>query len=291
MELRQLRYFVTVAEELHFGRAAQRLHIVQAAVSQQIRKLERELGIDLFDRSPRTVRLTTAGQLFLPEARAVLAAESRAKARIAELTATKSAVLRLGTSNGLGEHLDRVLDRLSALVPRLSVELVSAATEARLDRVRAHTLDATFVRGVTAAPELRLIPLWRDRLTVALPAGHPSAATEAVDLAELAGLPLRLADRARNAPLHDLMVASCRAAGFEPVFGAPAGHLQDSLAMIGNGGAWTVVYEAQARRLVAPRVAFRAPATPIRMTTLLATSETNPPWCLDELLRACDHDA
>jgi DNA-binding transcriptional LysR family regulator len=289
VELRQLRYFVTVAEELHFGRAAQRLHIVQAAVSQQIRRLERELGVDLFDRSPRTVRLTTAGQLFLAEARAVLAAESRAKARIAELVATRSTVLRLGTSNGLGEHLDRVLGKLTELLPRVSVELVSAATQAKLDQVRAHALDATFVRGVAESPELRLIPLWQDRLVAALPIDHPPAGAEAFDLAGLARLPLRLAERTRNAPLHDLVVASCRAAGFDPVFGPPSSSLQDTLALIGSGaGAWTVVYEAHARQLVAPRVAFRATAPPIMMDTFLAVSETNPPWCLDELLRACD---
>ncbi|MHB1613671.1 MAG: LysR family transcriptional regulator [Actinomycetes bacterium] len=292
MEIRQLRYFVTVAEELHFGRAAQRLHIVPAAVSQQVRRLERELGIDLFDRSSRTVRLTEAGQLFLPEARAVLTAEGRARAKIAALVTTRSTVLRLGTSNGLGEHLDRVLDKLTKLAPEVSVELVSAATQTRLDQVRARTLDATFVRGITDSPELRLIPLWQDRVAVALPASHPLAEAPVIDLADLEGMPLRLADRARNVPLHDLLVSSCRAAGFDPVFGPPFTTLQDTLATVGaSAGIWTVLYEAQARRLPTPRVAFRATTTPISMTTLLAISETSPPRCLDALLRACGHDS
>ncbi|WP_253772844.1 LysR family transcriptional regulator [Goodfellowiella coeruleoviolacea] len=292
MELRQLRYFVTVAEELHFARAAQRLHIVPAAVSQQIRRLERELGVDLFDRSPRTVRLTEAGQLFLPEARAVLAAAGRARAKIAALVSTRSTVLRLGTSYGLGEHLDRVLDKLTKLAPRVGVELVSGPTQSRLDQVRARTLDATFVRGVTESAELRLIPLWQDRITVALPASHPLAEAAEVELADLAGMSVRLVDRARNAPLHDLVVGACRAAGFDPVFGPPFTTLQDTLAMVGaSKDTWTVLYESQAGRVPTPRVAFRATATPISMTTLLAVSETNPPWCLDALLRACDHDS
>lgn len=283
---------MTVAEELHFGRAAQRLHIVQAAVSQQVRRLERELGVELFDRSPRVVRLTPAGQLFLPEARAVLAAESKARARIADFAASRSTELRLGTSNGLGEHLDRVLDELTRLLPQVSVVLVSAPTQARLDQVRARELDATFVRGVTDSPELRLIPLWQDRLTVALPVDHPLAEAPVVELADLASMPLRLADRARNAPLHDLMMSSCRAAGFDPVFGPPATTMQDTLAIVGSSAdTWTVLYESQASRLVTPRVALRPTATPINMTTLLAVSKTYPPQCLDELLRACDHDS
>src|SRR3954451_824589 len=96
VELRQLQYFVTLAEELHFGRAAQRLHIVQPAVSQQLRGLETELGTRLVDRSTRRVALTAAGQRFLPEAGAVLAAAERARDAVAG-----HATLRLGTSTGL----------------------------------------------------------------------------------------------------------------------------------------------------------------------------------------------
>src|SRR3954462_7737160 len=97
MELRRLHYFVTLAEELHFGRAAERLHIVQPAVSQQLRRLEAELGVTLVERSTRRVALTDAGRRFLPEARATLAAAERARAAVAR-SASGPVTLRLGTS-------------------------------------------------------------------------------------------------------------------------------------------------------------------------------------------------
>lgn len=168
MELRQLVYFVTVAEELHFGRAAERLHIVQSAVSQQIRRLERELGAELFDRSPRHVRLTGAGERLLPEARTVLAAVDRARAAVAP-----AEVLRLGTSTGLGAHLDRVLAGFAERKPAVQVELVSLPARERLARVVDGRLDAAFVRGAEPLAGVRVLPLWPDPLVAALPAGHP----------------------------------------------------------------------------------------------------------------------
>jgi DNA-binding transcriptional LysR family regulator len=293
VELRQLLYFVTVADELHFGRAAERLHIVQPAVSQQVRRLERELGVELFDRSPRHVRLTPAGERFLPEARATLAAAERARAIAAEHRRSGHARLRLGTSEGLGDHLDRVLARLGALAPEIDVRLGYARTQDRLVQVRNGRLDATFVRGIERSPGLRLEPVWEDRLLVALPADHRLTTTETVDLADLAALPLRLVDRRLNPPLVDRVLTACRDRGFTPTLGPPSDRLQSTLALIGVGEpSWTLAYEAQARTMRGGGTAFRRSRPPISMTSYLAVpTDCRSEW-LDPLLQACrDHDS
>ena len=287
MELRQLTGFLAVAEELHFGRAAERLHIVQLAVSQQIQRLERELGAELFHRSPRRVRLTGAGERFLPEARAVLAAVEKARSVVAA-----PAGLRIGTSAGLGTHLDRVLAAIAERVPGMSVELFSLPAGERLARVAGGGLDAAFVRSAEPPPGVRVLPLWPDPLVAALPAGHPLAARSEIDLAELAALPLSLTPRRNNPALVDLVVGACHAAGFEPVPGPACGSLQDTLAGIGARPLWTVVYASHARVLRTPRVAyvpFRAPG--LALATGLAVSAAAPTPHLEQLLLACgDHE-
>ncbi|MFG2223293.1 LysR substrate-binding domain-containing protein [Streptomyces sp. NPDC048644] len=296
MELRQVRYFVMVAQELHFGRAAERLHIVQSAVSQQVRRLERELRVELFDRSARQVRLTEAGARFLQGARALLAAEERARATVAGLAATRSCALRLGTSTGLGAHLDRVLDALADRAPECAVQLVSLPASQRLDRVAAGELDAAFVRGEPAGGGrygLRAIPLWQDPLVAVVPARHPLAASPGtVSLAELAPVPLILTERRTNRALVDLVVSACHDAGFAPVPGPAPGALQDTLAAIGacgpDDGLWTVVYAAHARRLSVPRVAFLPFRDPgMELTTHLVVRRASPPAGIAELLAAC----
>ncbi|MEH6374034.1 LysR substrate-binding domain-containing protein [Streptomyces sp. KLMMK] len=266
MELRQLRYFVTVAEELHFGRAAERLVIGQPAVSQQIRRLERELKIELFDRTPRLVRLTAAGQAFLPAARAVLAAEDSARAVAAELTSGSRGIFRLGTITGLGERLDRVLEAFGEHAPDVRVELTALPVRERLARLADGRLDAVFVRGgapvfdsasTQGGDELRRRLLWDDELVAAVPARHPLAEQPAVTLAELAALPLRLTERRHHPALVDLVLDGCRKAGFEPTPGPVFSSLQDTLAAIGSGTPmWTVVYAGNAQLMRLPRVAF-----------------------------------
>ncbi|MGW5744029.1 LysR family transcriptional regulator [Amycolatopsis sp. NPDC003861] len=271
VELRQLRYFVTLAEELHFGRAAERLHIVQPAVSQQIRRLERALGVSLLTRTTRSVVLTEAGQRFLPEARAVLAAALRAEDAVASFRDVR--LLRLGTSEGLGDRLDGLLGAFARLAPSASLELVHAPTLQRLERVRDGSLDATIVRGSWPSSGLDFTPLWMDEVLVALPVSHPLASSPVVSFASLASLPVRLSPPSRNQPLYDLIVSCCREAGFEPLPGPDFTTAQDTLGTLGFGRPhWTVFYRAHANLLPVPGVVFRPLRDPVpRMPTYLAT--------------------
>ena len=281
MELRQLQYFVAVAEELHFGRAAERLHIVQPAVSQQLRRLERELGVLLIDRSTRRITLTLEGERLLPEARAVLAAVARAREAVGN-----PGTLRLGTSTGLGARLPRLLAEFERQTGHRGVELVRVAVAARLRRVADGTLDAALVRGINEYPGLRLEPVWTDAIVVALPASQPLAAARPLALAQLLALPVRLPARDENPPLFDLITSACRAAGFEPRV-HPALNEHDMLAAIAAGPpAWTPYYAAQADALAATGVAFGELQPPLHMPTLLAMPTTSSAP-LDALLTAC----
>jgi DNA-binding transcriptional LysR family regulator len=287
MELRQLEYFVAVAEESGFARAAERLHVVQPAVSKQIARLERELRVVLFDRSTRHVRITAAGERLLPEARAVLDAAAKVGRIASDIASGAEGMLRLGTSQGLGERLDQVLDRLSTTVPRLRVRLSSAPLAERLAAVRSGELDAAFVRILGDAPGLELLPVWSEPLVVVLPAAHPLAGQPTLTIDQVAALPVRLAGREVNPLFHDLITAAIAATGREALIGPPFTNLQDTLAEIATGPAsWTVLYEAATPQIPFGRVAYRRLLAP-RPTTFLAVAPGPPSPAIRALLDAC----
>ena len=284
MELRQLLYFVTVADELNFRRAAQRLNIVQPAVSQQIRRLERELDVPLFERTSRSVSLTAAGARLLIEARSVLAAVEHTREVAADLAG--GGVVRLGTSQGLGERLALLLDELARRAPDLRVELVSVPSARRLALVRSGRLDAAVLRARPAVRDLELLELWREPLVAALPAGHPLAASPGLTLEQLRDLPLRLAARDDNPDFHDFLLAACAEAGFEPLLGPPFTTLQDTLADLAAGPpSWTALYAATADQLAVGRVVFRRLAG-AAVPTLLAVPPSPPTPKLRALIDA-----
>lgn len=304
MELRQLQYFAAVADAGGFSRAAERLGIVQSAVSQQVRRLERELGVVLFDRSTRHVRLSAAGERLLPEARAVLAAAHRTRQVAADIAAGDEGLLRLGTVQGPGDRTYRLLDALRRTAPRLRVRLRRLPLAERLAAVRSGELDAALVRAAATAPGLELLPVWRDPLYVALPDDHPAAAPPddgpkaAPGLApadappllveQLADLPLRLAPREHNPPFHDLVTGALRAAGAQPPLGPPFTTLQETLTGMAEQRAdspsWTVFYEVTGLPSV-PHVAVRRLAAP-ELTTSLAVLPGPPGPPLRQLLQA-----
>lgn len=276
MDVRQLEFFLAVAEELHFGRAADRLHVVQPSVSQQIQRLERGLGVRLFDRTSRQVRLTAAGARLVPEAREIMSAIERAAAVVRD---DGRRVLRLGTADVLGDRLDALLETFARRMPDARVNLVHLTPRERLDRVRDGDLDAALIRSAAPSPGVRRRPLWEDGLVAVLPAGHPLAAEPRVPLRDLRNMPLRLVPRDANATFVDTVLASCRAAGFEPLPGRPFTTLQDTLVEIGfSADSWTVLHRTTAEIVPTRRVAVRPLDDPgPRIATSLVTAESPGP--------------
>jgi DNA-binding transcriptional LysR family regulator len=290
VELGQLRFFVTVAHERHFGRAADALFVGQPAISQGIRRLERELRLQLFDRTGRGVRLTVAGEAFLPHARAVLAAVDTAAAAANEIAGTASSALVIGTCTGLGDHIHRVLKAFADVRSDVAIELVPVPASERYELVASRRLDAAFTHDIEDRADVEAIPLWRDALVVALPATHLLAQRGSVSLSELADLPLRIVERPRNPLVRNLVLDACRVAGFEPRLARTAASLEDNLAEIGTGPpTWTVLYASHARR-INPRAEVFLPLTDpvleVQTHLLLRAGERD--VRIGTFLRACD---
>jgi len=191
MELRQLRSFVAVAEELHFRRAAERLHLAQPSVSQQIRTLEAELGVALFDRNRRGATLTPAGVALLVEARAVL---DRADHAVAIARATGAGLrgrLRVSLTRSLtGGVAGAIVDAFRARYPDVELELGLGTTMLHVSQLHAGSIDVGFVRPPLEDPGLEELVLAREPLVCVLPKGHRLARRTAIRPAELAEEPL-----------------------------------------------------------------------------------------------------
>ncbi len=286
MELRQLRYFVTVAELRHFGRAADQLRIVQPAVSQQVARLERELGLQLFDRSHRQIALTADGEAFLPYAHRVLDAVGRAGRAAADLAAGTSGVLRVGSSEGLGVHLEDILTAFRERRPAATVTLSTGTTPAKLDAVAAGQLDAAFVRAAAPTGGVTTHWLWDEPLVLAVPADRAPVQPAPLDLASLADLPLTQRPRATNPGVYDAIRHACHQAGFEPTPGPTLGSLQDQLAVaVAAGRCWTLLY-ASTTIGAGSRVALVPPLTPVLIPTGLAVNDREGQPLCGEFLKA-----
>jgi DNA-binding transcriptional LysR family regulator len=217
MELRHLRYFLAVAEEQHFGRAAERLHMAQPPLSHQIRQLEAELGLRLFDRTTRRVALTAAGAAYLDRVRGILAEVDAAGEQAIRVSAGLEGRLVVGcvgsaTYSLLPAFARTVREELPGVDLSFRGEmLVPAQVTALLDR----DIDLALLRPPVDEPLVRMRPLRRDKLIVALPEQHPLAARKRLRVADLRGVDLVVHAPARSV-MHGAVVELCRRAGFEP---------------------------------------------------------------------------
>jgi DNA-binding transcriptional LysR family regulator len=266
MELRQLRYFVAVAEELHFRRAAARLHISQPPLSQQIAALEAELGVTLLARTRRRVALTPAGAAFLPEARALLAGADAAAATARAIGAGQEGVLRVSfVGSALLSIVPGIVQRFRAARPRVQIQLRERSTAEQLEAVVGGAADVGLLRPpVEPDPVLVAETVLREDTVVALPAGHPLAALERVPLARLASEPLVLFAREQAPGYHDLLTARLAATGTVPVV---AQYAPETITIIGlvAAGIGVSPVAASVANLALPGVVYRplrgAPAT------------------------------
>jgi DNA-binding transcriptional LysR family regulator len=210
VELRQLEYVIAVAEERHFGRAAARMHVRQQSVSEQIRRLERELGGALFARTSRRVALTPAGEAFLPEARATVAAARRARDTARRAVTEGPTEIRVGYAEDLGTDL---FARAAAAHPPVRVAPVPLSSPEQLAGVVEGRLDAGWVWEPELPPELDSAVVGREPVVIVLAADDPLAGGEDVDPAALSGRPLAVVPREVNPWLHDRFVAGLRERG------------------------------------------------------------------------------
>lgn len=217
MELRHLRYFVAVAEELHFGRAATRLHVSQPSLSQQVQNLERELKVNLLARTKRQAQLTAAGQRFLQESRGILAAAERAAGLARETAREETRILVIGISPDTDWLLlGRALRLFAEHVLPVEILYENLAPEAQIEAIREGRLDIGFVGLPLEADGLVTETTGRVRLMVALPEKHPMARKRSLRLEELSKETYTLWPRHLSPGSYDHLLATFRRAGFGP---------------------------------------------------------------------------
>ncbi|GAB2700793.1 LysR family transcriptional regulator [Kitasatospora kifunensis] len=238
MELRQLEYFVTVAEQRSFTRAAEQVHVAQPGVSAQIRKLERELGQELLDRSGREVRLTAVGEAVLPYARAALAAVAGVRAAVDELAGLVRGHLSVGTVTSHDVDLPGLLAAFHDAHPEVEITLTEANTDQLLEGLWAGHLDAAIVSlGSETPPGLDVLVVADQPVVAAVSHDHELAVHPVISLDTLRGRPL--ISLPRGTGLRTRLDEACAAAGFVPkiAFEASDPQILAQLAARGLGAA------------------------------------------------------
>lgn len=249
MEFRQLKYFVAVAEELHFSRAAKRCNISQPPLSQQIKALEEELGVLLLERTNRRVELTLEGREFLGRARDILASAVRAKEKIRAMAKGEEGRLRVGFIGPAAlSKLPEAIRRFREEHPKVTLDFSALSTTEQLPMLRQDELDVSFVRlfGHDVA-NLRTMLFLREPYEVALPEGHELAQNERVSLSQLKGVPMIFNQRVAQPALYASLMGCFHKVGFSPNIVQEVNTEQSTIALVATGLGAALVPASSAR--------------------------------------------
>ncbi len=218
MELRHLRYFVAVGEEQHYGRAAQRLHVAQPALSRQIQDLEDEVGFKLFERLPRGVKLSEAGKLFLEDARRILQQVNDAAARAARVARGQSGTLRIGFTENASWHgvVPESLRRFRERQPDAELQLYPAGSVDQVEHIRSGRVDAGFVFNLPKSDEeLGQLPVAMQHVELAAPRGHRLSRIKKLRLRDLVDVPFVWFPRREAPAFYDRLMRECYRGGLK----------------------------------------------------------------------------
>lgn len=267
MELRHLRAAVAVADHLHFGRAAAALGIAQPPLSQSVKALETELGVALFDRDTRNVRLTRAGEAFVAEARVALSTVDSASRRARAVGRGEEGHLSIGMVGSSVQHpLPMIIREFRARYPSVTTTFSVLPTVLQVERLRTAALDLGLLRPPLPGPadDLELVPVSREPLVAVLPNDHRLARRQRVHVRSLAREPFVRFPRELGPGLYDEITALCRRGGFTPRVAQEAEQMPTIVGLVAAGCGVSIVPGAVAAQ-VRPEVVF----LPLSPTTRL----------------------
>lgn len=263
MELRHLRYFVAVAEELHFLRAAQRLHIEQSPLSRAIKALEADVGVRLLERTTRNTRLTHAGEVFLVEARQVLSALAHARASAHGAATGRKGRLRIAFAEGIAQpRLSDLLSEYRAEASEVELKVTQMPPQQQVTALHAGSLDAGFVFAPVKSNGIQTDPLWVDPVVAILPSRHPLAAKDQIELKEIADQHLVLCGSDAEIDRTMQMRVALPPTGDSPNMVDYAENQQVQLTLVGAGCAIGLVPATHAETIKRPDIVVRAIASP-----------------------------
>ncbi|MCZ8023342.1 MAG: LysR substrate-binding domain-containing protein [Cytophagales bacterium] len=242
MELRHLRYFKLLAEELHFRKASDKLHIAQPALSRQVKELEKELGVTLFERNRRKVALSPMGKHLYNKTIVIFRLIEETKKELKELETMEVGKLRVGyVASALYSALPKFLTNLKKNKPRLQVSICEMSTSDQIESLRNGSLEVGFVRGPVNSKELTQTIVYKEDFALFLPANHPLAKKRLTDLRILQDEPFVFFPRHYNPGYFDKTISLCEHAGFSPTIQYEGLGSNTLLQMVGSGLGVTIL--------------------------------------------------